>query len=136
MLLFAAIPMLAANGTAMALVWKATAAAVVSKPAKAAPDEQYMRRIWRIQDGLPEDTVQTIQQSTDGYLWIGTTGGLVRSMDRTSISMITPLPRHWSITASFASLSRAMAAYGSVPTAAAWCISRMAPFARIPKLLV
>ena len=42
------------------------------------PAEQYTRRIWRIQDGLPEDTVQAIQQSPDGYLWIGTTGGLVR----------------------------------------------------------
>jgi ligand-binding sensor domain-containing protein len=39
---------------------------------------QYTRRIWRIQDGLPEDTVQAIQQSQDGYLWIGTTGGLLR----------------------------------------------------------
>ncbi|MGC2399827.1 MAG: two-component regulator propeller domain-containing protein, partial [Acidobacteriaceae bacterium] len=37
-----------------------------------------MRRVWRIQDGLPEDTVQAIQQSSDGYLWIGTTGGLVK----------------------------------------------------------
>src|SRR5271167_1284283 len=44
----------------------------------AAPVEQYTRRIWRVQDGLPEDTVQAIQQSPDGYLWIGTTGGLVR----------------------------------------------------------
>jgi ligand-binding sensor domain-containing protein len=43
-----------------------------------APVEQYTRRIWRVQDGLPEDTVQAIQQSPDGYLWIGTTGGLVR----------------------------------------------------------
>jgi ligand-binding sensor domain-containing protein/signal transduction histidine kinase len=43
-----------------------------------AANEQYTRRIWHIQDGLPEDTVQAIQQSRDGYLWIGTTGGLVR----------------------------------------------------------
>ncbi len=43
-----------------------------------AVNEQYTRRIWHIQDGLPEDTVQAIQQSRDGYLWIGTTGGLVR----------------------------------------------------------
>jgi ligand-binding sensor domain-containing protein/signal transduction histidine kinase len=38
----------------------------------------YTSRVWRIQDGLPESTVQAIQQSKDGYLWIGTTGGLVR----------------------------------------------------------
>lgn len=39
---------------------------------------QYTRRTWHIQDGLPEETVQAIQQSRDGYLWIGTTDGLVR----------------------------------------------------------
>ena len=55
-----------------------SATAAVRSPAEAAPVEQYMRRVWRIQDGLPEDTVQAIQQSQDGYLWIGTTGGLVQ----------------------------------------------------------
>lgn len=39
---------------------------------------QYTRRTWHIQDGLPEETIQAIQQTSDGYLWIGTTGGLVR----------------------------------------------------------
>jgi ligand-binding sensor domain-containing protein/two-component sensor histidine kinase len=39
---------------------------------------QYTRRTWHIQDGLPEETVQAIRQTSDGYLWIGTTGGLVR----------------------------------------------------------
>ena len=29
---------------------------------------QYTRRIWHIQDGLPEETVQAIRQSQDGYL--------------------------------------------------------------------
>ena len=57
----------------------APGAATATAPThNAAPEEQYTRRIWRIQDGLPEDTVQAIQQSQDGYLWIGTTGGLVR----------------------------------------------------------
>jgi signal transduction histidine kinase/ligand-binding sensor domain-containing protein len=39
---------------------------------------QYTRQVWHIQDGLPEETVQAIQQTPDGYLWIGTTGGLSR----------------------------------------------------------
>src|ERR1700748_848857 len=68
MVLFA---VLAANPGFVALAWTTNTAAV-------APVEQYTRRIWRVQDGLPEDTVQAIQQSPDGYLWIGTTGGLVR----------------------------------------------------------
>jgi ligand-binding sensor domain-containing protein len=65
----------------LALLAADSAFAARSRPTTAAaiaPVEQYTRRIWRVQDGLPEDTVQAIQQSPDGYLWIGTTGGLVR----------------------------------------------------------
>lgn len=39
---------------------------------------QYTRRLWRVQDGLPEDTVQALAQTADGFLWVGTTGGLAR----------------------------------------------------------
>ena len=46
--------------------------------AQSALRTQYTRRVWHIQDGLPEETVQAIRQARDGYLWIGTTGGLVR----------------------------------------------------------
>lgn len=46
--------------------------------AQAVFQTQYTRRVWHIQDGLPEETVQAIRQGHDGYLWIGTTGGLVR----------------------------------------------------------
>ncbi len=42
------------------------------------PQFQYTRQVWHIQDGLPEDTVQALQQTPDGYLWVGTTGGLAR----------------------------------------------------------
>ncbi len=38
----------------------------------------YTRRLWRAQDGLPDQTVQAIAQTPDGYLWIGTKGGLLR----------------------------------------------------------
>ncbi|MGH9401316.1 MAG: sensor histidine kinase [Terriglobia bacterium] len=39
---------------------------------------EYDRRIWQTQDGLPEDTIQAIAQTQDGYLWIGTREGLAR----------------------------------------------------------
>jgi ligand-binding sensor domain-containing protein/signal transduction histidine kinase len=39
---------------------------------------QYTRSVWKVQDGLPEDTVQALAETSDGYLWIGTTGGLTR----------------------------------------------------------
>jgi ligand-binding sensor domain-containing protein/signal transduction histidine kinase len=35
-------------------------------------------KLWQTQDGLPEQTVQAFAQTKDGYLWIGTTGGLLR----------------------------------------------------------
>lgn len=38
---------------------------------------QYTRNLWRTQDGLPENIVQAIVEDQEGYLWIGTTGGLV-----------------------------------------------------------
>jgi ligand-binding sensor domain-containing protein len=34
--------------------------------------------VWQAPDGLPEQTVQAFAQTPDGYLWIGTTGGLLR----------------------------------------------------------
>ena len=44
---------------------------------RALPDG-YTRRVWQTQDGLPESTVQAFAQTSDHYLWIGTSGGLVR----------------------------------------------------------
>ncbi|MBN2382571.1 hypothetical protein JXQ70_06795 [bacterium] len=39
---------------------------------------QYKHRIWRVEDGLPQNSILTILQSRDGYLWLGTQVGLVR----------------------------------------------------------
>lgn len=50
------------------------AAALTSRNSPA----QYTRRVWHVQDGLPEETVQAAVQTPDGYLWVGTTGGLAR----------------------------------------------------------
>ena len=38
----------------------------------------YVQRVWRTQDGLPENRIRAICQTPDGYLWIGTSGGLAR----------------------------------------------------------
>ena len=37
-----------------------------------------MSRIWRSEDGLPDNRVQAIAQTQDGYLWIGTPSGLAK----------------------------------------------------------
>src|SRR6266852_390599 len=39
---------------------------------------QYAHTAWRIQDGVFSGAANTITQTTDGYLWIGTEAGLVR----------------------------------------------------------
>lgn len=39
---------------------------------------QYAHTAWRIQDGMFNGTPHAIAQTADGYLWIGTEGGLVR----------------------------------------------------------
>src|SRR5580700_5068697 len=46
-------------------------------PLRTLPDG-YTRRVWQMADGLPENTVQAFAQTPDHYLWIGTSGGLVR----------------------------------------------------------
>jgi ligand-binding sensor domain-containing protein/two-component sensor histidine kinase len=44
----------------------------------AAQAEAFSRRVWQSADGLPEDFAQALARTADGYLWIGTSGGLVR----------------------------------------------------------
>jgi signal transduction histidine kinase/ligand-binding sensor domain-containing protein len=39
---------------------------------------QYSRLVWTQQDGLPQDTIRALAQTTDGYLWVGTDEGLAR----------------------------------------------------------
>lgn len=39
---------------------------------------QYVHRAWTVQNGLPQNTVQVIAQTPDGYVWFGTEEGVVR----------------------------------------------------------
>jgi ligand-binding sensor domain-containing protein/signal transduction histidine kinase len=52
------------------------AAAVCAARASSLP--AYTTRVWQRDDGLPNDSVTAITQTDDGYLWIGTPGGLAR----------------------------------------------------------
>ncbi len=51
-------------------------AAVVPAPAQVRSD--YAAVTWTIEDGLPNTRVQALLQTADGYLWVGTSGGLAR----------------------------------------------------------
>ncbi len=42
------------------------------------PQAQYTPRVWQTDEGLPNNRVQAIAQTGDGYLWVGTFGGLAR----------------------------------------------------------
>jgi len=44
-------------------------------PSKQAP---FVFRTWKLEDGLPHNSVTAIAQSPDGYLWLGTYNGLAR----------------------------------------------------------
>ncbi len=39
---------------------------------------QYTRTVWRQAQGLPQDMIRAIAQTSDGYLWLGTDEGLAR----------------------------------------------------------
>ena len=39
---------------------------------------QYSRTVWTQQQGLPQDTIRAIAQTSDDYLWLGTDEGLAR----------------------------------------------------------
>src|SRR5215468_4937863 len=39
---------------------------------------EFGNQVWLTENGLPQNTVQTILQTRDGYLWVGTQEGLAR----------------------------------------------------------
>jgi ligand-binding sensor domain-containing protein/signal transduction histidine kinase len=45
---------------------------------KSKPLELFGRQTWRTENGLPQNSVHAILQTRDGYIWLGTEGGLVR----------------------------------------------------------
>jgi signal transduction histidine kinase/ligand-binding sensor domain-containing protein len=60
------------------------------------PLADYARQSWTIDNGLPQNSVQALAQTPDGFVWLGTEAGLVRFdgmgfqvFDRNSLS---PLP--------------------------------------------
>ena len=54
------------------------AASAPPAPAPAPAGAQFIARAWGTNEGLPQNTVTAIVQTRDGYLWLGTFGGLVR----------------------------------------------------------
>ena len=42
------------------------------------PLSGYGRQSWVMENGLPQNTVKAIAQTSDGFIWLGTEVGLVR----------------------------------------------------------
>ena len=45
---------------------------------RAMDSRSFRQTIWTTEQGLPDNTIKALLQTRDGYLWIGTAGGLVR----------------------------------------------------------
>jgi ligand-binding sensor domain-containing protein/signal transduction histidine kinase len=61
---------------AVALSVAVTCSAFALDPLR--PITQYVRNSWTIEHGLPQNSVQTIAQTAEGHIWLGTQEGLVR----------------------------------------------------------
>src|ERR1700751_6017219 len=59
----------------------------------------YNVRLWQMEDGLPNNTVQAIAQTRDGYLWVGTREGLAR-FDGVKFQTVDLIPGHASLSIS------------------------------------
>ena len=54
-------------------LWIATSVATLAQPAARLIVDQ-----WRVEDGLPQNTVTSLAQDDRGYLWVATRKGLAR----------------------------------------------------------
>ena len=67
------------NGLLQGLVALVGLSALAAGQTRAPSEEwNYSARSWQSQNGLPSETIQAFSQTPDGYLWVGTSEGLVR----------------------------------------------------------
>jgi len=60
----------------LAACWACVTASGSLDPARSL--SQYTQNVWNVQTGLPQNSVQALAQSQEGYLWVGTEDGLAR----------------------------------------------------------
>ena len=63
---------------AVARVWRPRRRAIASQLPATTQPPAYVSRISRTQEGVPENRARAMAQTPDGYLWLGTSGGLAR----------------------------------------------------------
>ena len=68
---------LAAMG--IGLLWLGFGGTTLGAVAGAAPElPRFLTRFWQVEDGLPENRINALVQTRDGYIWVGTSSGLAR----------------------------------------------------------
>ena len=67
---------LAFAGGLIASFSTALVASAVGPSNTLAPSSEWVVRSWQTEDGLPQNTVNALVQTRDGFLWVGTSGGL------------------------------------------------------------
>ncbi len=65
-----------ARGLVAVLLASAATPSLALDPKRAI--SQYVQNVWRIEEGLPHNSVRAVHQARDGYLWLGTYAGLAR----------------------------------------------------------
>jgi signal transduction histidine kinase/ligand-binding sensor domain-containing protein len=60
------------------LLWTLCGIASLSPPAQSQDPNSFVHQSWSTENGLPQNSVHQIFQSTDGYIWIATEGGIAR----------------------------------------------------------
>jgi two-component system, LuxR family, sensor kinase FixL len=60
------------------LAWMVACTTTIALGEPVGNDPEYLLRRWETDQGLPENSATAIVQTRQGYLWIGTFGGLVR----------------------------------------------------------
>ena len=66
------------NGCRLALLLAISLAIALGAEATLAHTSDYTVDVWQVEEGLPQISVTSIKQTSDGYLWLGTFNGLAR----------------------------------------------------------
>jgi signal transduction histidine kinase/ligand-binding sensor domain-containing protein len=61
---------------------------LLARPVFGSSDD-WFARVWQTDDGLPDNVITGLAQTSDGFLWVGTQGGLVR-FDGTQFQEFSP----------------------------------------------
>ncbi len=65
-------------------------------------NDEWLAQSWQTEEGLPDNSVNGVAQTADGYLWVGTHTGLARfdglQFEAISLTNVIPLPNHGIIT--------------------------------------